>query len=94
MLGLDPETRSRLYQWSDAMMGGDGHLDPDAPQVQAAATAFGEYTDVCLELIAQRRLEPKDDIIGSLTGAFDEGAAGRARRGAPLRRASWTSPSC
>jgi cytochrome P450 family 142 subfamily A polypeptide 1 len=73
MLGLDPETRGRLYQWSDAMMGGDGHLDPDAPQVQAAAVAFGEYTDVCIDLIAQRRVAPEDDIISALTGAFDEG---------------------
>jgi cytochrome P450 family 142 subfamily A polypeptide 1 len=73
MLGLDPETRSRLYQWSDAMMGGDGHLDMDSPQVQAAAQAFGEYTDVCIELIAQRREAPRDDIISILTGAFDDG---------------------
>ena len=73
MLGLDPETRGRLYQWSDAMMGGDGHLDPESPQMQAAATAFGEYTDVCVELIAERRLAPRDDIISTLTGAFDEG---------------------
>jgi cytochrome P450 family 142 subfamily A polypeptide 1 len=73
MLGLDPETRGRLYQWSDAMMGGDGHLDPESPQMQAAAIAFGEYTDVCVELIAQRRIAPKDDIISALTGAFDDG---------------------
>ena len=73
MLGLDPETRGRLYQWSDAMMGGDGHLDPASPQMQAAAVAFGEYTDVCIDLIAQRRLAPKDDIISTLTGAYDEG---------------------
>jgi cytochrome P450 family 142 subfamily A polypeptide 1 len=73
MLGLDPETRSRLYQWSDAMMGGDGHLDPESPQMQAAAVAFGEYTDVCIDLIAQRRLVPKDDIISALTGAYDDG---------------------
>jgi cytochrome P450 family 142 subfamily A polypeptide 1 len=73
MLGLDPETRSRLYQWSDAMMGGDGHLDPESPQMQAAAVAFGEYTDVCVELIAQRRAAPQDDIISTLTGAYDEG---------------------
>ena len=73
MLGLDPETRDRLYQWSDAMMGGDGHLDPESLQIQAAAQAFGEYTDVCLELIAERRAAPRDDIISTLTGAFDDG---------------------
>ncbi len=73
LLGLDPALRDRLYRWSDAMMGGDGHLDPAAPQVQAAAEAFGEYTDLCLQLIAERREVPRDDIIGVLTGAFDDG---------------------
>ncbi len=73
LLGLDPEVRDRLYQWSDAMMAGDGHTDPDDPVMVAAAEAFGAYTAVCQELIAERRRVPKDDIISILTGAFDEG---------------------
>ena len=32
-----------LYRWSDAMMAGDGHIDPDDPVLHAAAEAFGEY---------------------------------------------------
>lgn len=73
LLGLDPSVRDRLYGWSDAMMGGDGHLDPESPAIQAAATAFAEYTATCQELIEARRAVPKDDIISILTGAFDGG---------------------
>ena len=51
MLGLDPSTRDRLYKWSDAMMDGDGHMDPDDPVLLRAAEAFGEYTAMCQELI-------------------------------------------
>jgi cytochrome P450 family 142 subfamily A polypeptide 1 len=77
MMGLDPESRLNLYRWSDAMMGGDGHVDADDPYLHAAANAFGEYATVLLDLIEQRRAEPKDDLISILTGAFDEGALAR-----------------
>ena len=35
LMGLDPEGRENLYRWSDAMMGGDGHTDPDDPVLHA-----------------------------------------------------------
>lgn len=73
MMGLDPEVRQRLYAWSDAMMDGDGHTDPDAPQLHAAAEAFGEYTAMCQQLIDERRAVPKDDLISTLTATFDAG---------------------
>ncbi len=74
LMGLDPETRLKMYRWSDDMMDGDGHVDPDSPQLQAAAVAFGEYAEVCVELIAERRADGSaDDLIGVLTGAFDAG---------------------
>ena len=31
LMGLDPETRLKMYRWSDAMMAGDGHDDPHDP---------------------------------------------------------------
>ena len=74
MLGLDPETRLQMYRWSDAMMDGDGHIDPDDPVLHAAASAFGEYAEMCVGLIAERRANPStDDLIGVLTQAFDAG---------------------
>jgi len=72
MMGLDPETRDRMYRWSDAMMAGDGH-EGDDPELHAAAVAFGEFAEVCLQLIPERREQATDDIIGILTRAFDEG---------------------
>jgi cholest-4-en-3-one 26-monooxygenase len=78
LMGLDPDQRGRLYRWSDAMMAGDGHTDPDDPVLIAAAEAGGEFATLCIELIEQRRADGSaDDIIGVLTRAFDEGALAR-----------------
>ncbi len=74
MLGLDPDQRMKMYRWSDDMMAGDGHSAADSPELFAAATAFGEYVEMCLALIAERRAVPTDnDLIGLLTQAFDNG---------------------
>jgi cytochrome P450 family 142 subfamily A polypeptide 1 len=74
LMGLDPAGRDNLYRWSDAMMGGDGHVDPDDPKLLAAAAAFGEYVEYLLPIIEDRRGNPQEDLISILTGAFDEGA--------------------
>jgi cytochrome P450 family 142 subfamily A polypeptide 1 len=73
LLGLDPDQRLHMYRWSDAMMAGDGHVDPDDPVLHEAAAAFGEYATMCIELIAARRADPQDDLISILTQAFDAG---------------------
>jgi cytochrome P450 family 142 subfamily A polypeptide 1 len=73
VLGLDPDQRLRMYRWSDAMMAGDGHVDPDDPVLHEAAASFGEYATMCIELIAERRADPQDDLISILTQAFDAG---------------------
>jgi cytochrome P450 family 142 subfamily A polypeptide 1 len=74
LMGLDPDQRLRLYRWSDLMMAGDGHMDPDDPVLMAAAEAGGEFAAMVFELIEQRRQDGStDDIIGILTHAYDEG---------------------
>ena len=79
LMGLDPEQRSKLYKWSDAMMAGDSATDPEDPVLHTAAEAFGEYAMACMELIEERRASPgtHDDLIGILTQAFDDGALAR-----------------
>ncbi|HVX16467.1 MAG TPA: cytochrome P450 [Acidimicrobiales bacterium] len=78
MMGLDPEQRKHLYHWSDDMMAGDGHTDPESPALLAAAVAFGEFCDACSVHIDERRRTGRtDDIIGILTNAFDDGELGR-----------------
>ncbi len=78
LMGLDPEKRLAMYRWSDAMMAGDGHVEADSPQLLAAAEAFGEFAVMAAELIAERRENPTDDIIGILTQAADEGELAKA----------------
>jgi len=74
LMGLPVEQRLKMYGWSDAMMAGDGHVEADSPQLHAAAEAFGEFAGMAIELIAQRREDPQDDLISILTQAFDDGA--------------------
>src|SRR5262245_58912634 len=78
LMGVEPDQRHKLYPWSDAMMAGDGHMDPDDPVLVAAAEAGGEFAMMCVELIEARRADGStDDIIGILTQAYDEGALAR-----------------
>ncbi|HZM40566.1 MAG TPA: cytochrome P450 [Acidimicrobiales bacterium] len=85
LMGVDPDQRRKLYRWSDAMMAGDGHMDPDDPVLVAAAEAGGEFAMMCIELIEARRADGStDDIIGILTQAYDDGALARpGEAGAP-----------
>ena len=72
LMGLDPQTRLKMYRWSDAMMAGDGHSDPDDPVLARAGEAFLEFNAMCAELITARRLEPLDDLTSVLAHHFDE----------------------
>ena len=74
LMGLDPAQRLKMYTWSDDMMAGDGRDQPDDPLLHKAAVSFGEYVEMCIGLIAERRADPQDDIISVLTKAADDGA--------------------
>jgi cholest-4-en-3-one 26-monooxygenase len=73
LMGLDPDMRLQLQKWSDAMMAGDGHTDPEDPVLLRATEAFGEFAAHVQQLIDERRDTPRDDLIGLLTGAYDAG---------------------
>ena len=78
LMGLDPQTRLRMYRWSDAMMAGDGHTDPDDPVLARAGEAFLEYNAMCAELIAAA---PTRAVRRSHLGAHPEVRRGRAGSG-------------
>ena len=80
LMGLNPEQRMSMYRWSDDMMAGDGHSAADDPVLYDAAVAFGDFATMCLELIAIRRADPKDDLISVLTQAFDDGGLTREKQ--------------
>jgi cytochrome P450 family 142 subfamily A polypeptide 1 len=72
MIGIRKEDRDRFHAWSDAMIAGDGNLDhPEI--VQKAGTAYLEYTSYMRQIIEDRRLNPRDDLVSILVGAKDEG---------------------
>jgi cholest-4-en-3-one 26-monooxygenase len=82
MLGLDPSMRLQLYAWSEEMFRGDGELDPDSPNLQAAMQAAAELGGLYNELIEQRRQDGRtDDLIGILTQAYDEGVLATEQAG-------------
>jgi cholest-4-en-3-one 26-monooxygenase len=72
LIGLDPAMRETLHRWSDQMMGGEGRPAGD-PALDGAALAATEFIGYVSGLIAERRAEPREDLISILTGAFDEG---------------------
>jgi cytochrome P450 len=74
LLGVPPEDHERFKGWSRDLARG---LDPDfilPPEVlerrQEAIDAFSAYF---LELIAERRRAPRDDLLSALVAAEDEG---------------------
>jgi cholest-4-en-3-one 26-monooxygenase len=73
LLGLDPAMRRTMYQWSDAMIGGEGAAGAPGPATDNAAIAFGEYTTLVAGLIEERRADPQGDLLSILTEAFDRG---------------------
>jgi cholest-4-en-3-one 26-monooxygenase len=72
MLGVAPEDRDDLLRWSDDLMRGQGTTE--VALIEAAAQAFGEYTEYIAVRIAERRASGDDrDLIGTLVHANVDG---------------------
>jgi cytochrome P450 family 142 subfamily A polypeptide 1 len=72
MIGIRREDRDRFHHWSDAMIAAEGRLG-DAEVLQAATASFIEYANYAREIIEDRRLNPRDDLVSILTRAKDDG---------------------
>ena len=72
VVGVPPEDRSRFKPWSDNMIAFAGNtFVPDRAVV--AQRSLVEMRDYVNDIVAQRRLDPKDDLISSLIAIEDEG---------------------
>lgn len=71
-LGVRAEHRADLLRWSDDMVKGQD-VNATAAQLDAAATAFGEYWAYATEVIADRRANPRDDLLSVLVHAEVDG---------------------
>lgn len=72
MIGIRKEDRLRFHQWSDAMIGAQGNLDKPAITAAAGKAAL-EYYTYLIDIIADRRENPKDDLISILVRAKEDG---------------------
>ncbi len=73
MLGVTPEDHERLLHWSDAMLEGSGATSLD--RIERANTAFAEYSAYQRDVIADRRVRPRDDdLVSILVHAEIDGA--------------------
>lgn len=75
MLGVPAEDHERFKGWSREMARA---LDPDLvlpPEViERRERAVEQFTEFFRQLIAQRRAEPRDDLISALIAAEDQGS--------------------
>lgn len=72
MLGIPEADRAPLRPWS-ADICGMYELNPSEETAARAVRASVEFSEYLLELIAERRAEPGDDLISGLIEAHDEG---------------------
>ncbi|CAN5601593.1 steroid C26-monooxygenase Cyp142 [soil metagenome] len=69
-LGVAPEDRSKLLEWSDAMLTA---LTGSEESAGPAFEAFMGYTDYATNVIADRRANPRDDLMSVLCHAEVDG---------------------
>jgi cholest-4-en-3-one 26-monooxygenase len=69
MLGVPPEDRGKLFDWSNQMIGSD---DPEFAHYNSLTSA-GEMMWYAMQLAARKAEEPGDDIVTTLIQADAEG---------------------
>lgn len=68
LLGLPDDDLGRLWRWSEAAIPGASDMPLDEQ-----LTLLGEMTTFLLDLAAQRRREPLDDLVSLLAGVEEDG---------------------
>jgi cytochrome P450 family 142 subfamily A polypeptide 1 len=72
MLGVEPADRDMLLHWSDDLIAATSMTAP--PEVLARAQrAFEEYADYNRRVVADRRLNPRDDLMSVIVHAEIDG---------------------
>ncbi|MDR3664059.1 MAG: cytochrome P450 [Mycobacterium sp.] len=72
MLGVVPEEREMLLNWSDELVCGlSSHLDESS--IQKLMETFAAYTAFTMDVIADRRANPRDDLFSVLINSEVDG---------------------
>ncbi len=70
MLGIPPEDRSIVLQWSEDLVGPEL---PEGEMITRGADALASYHEYASRLVAERRRAPGDDLISILVNAEIDG---------------------
>ena len=74
MLGVPPESHKKFREWSAVMASSlDPVMSAQPESVDRQRKAIELFDDLFKELIARRRKEPMDDLLGGLVQAEEEG---------------------
>lgn len=71
-LGVDPQDRDQLLEWSDDMLKALTGIEGDELMVRAA-DAFTGFSEYMARVIPDRRARPQDDLISTLVHAEVDG---------------------
>ncbi|MFN8038319.1 MAG: cytochrome P450 [Acidimicrobiales bacterium] len=71
-LGVAPEDRATLLQWSDDLVKGQDS-DATEAQLETMIQAFADYNEYADRVIADRRANPRDDLMSILVHAEVDG---------------------
>jgi cholest-4-en-3-one 26-monooxygenase len=76
LMGVPLEDRHKVFDWSNRMVGSNDpeYGQPGENRDEAAQAAMGELYVYAAELAAQRKLDPRDDIITRLATAEGDDA--------------------
>lgn len=73
LLGVPPEDRVRFKRWSDGVAEGLSY-DPTGERFRRMAVHLQALTDYFAEVVAERRREPREDLISALIAAEEHGS--------------------
>jgi len=73
ILGAEPKDRDQCKKWSDDLAAFLGNIRIVSETYESAMESIAELIEYLRELVAQRRKEPKDDLISALVLAEDQG---------------------
>ena len=77
MLGVEPEDRAKLLEWSDALLGGGevSKIEDDQVRRERQRLFVNEYFAYQMAVIADRRKHPRNDLVSLLVTSTIDGDA-------------------
>jgi len=75
LIGIDKADRDTFHRWSDEMIAADGNYDNDEV-MNKAAQAAAEYMEYLQDVLTDREVNPRDDLVSILVSAQQDGLLG------------------